>query len=244
MKLKIAIISDVHGNKEALQAVLYDIISRGIDTIFNLGDSLYGPIDQAGTVKLLMQHKINNIMGNCDRMLFEPTDNPSPTINFVKDNLSIDHLNWLKEHPASVVFDDIFFCHGTPKSDEVYLLEEMTKEGGKLKSLKEIEMILKDVTQNVIFCGHSHVPRIVYLPNGKIVVNPVSVGLPAYYDELPIPHKMESYTPHAKYTILQKTAKNWLIEQINVTYDWEKAANYAINHGREDWAKSLLSGMA
>ena len=45
----------------------------------------------------------------------------------------------------------------------------------------------------------THIPRVVYLANGfKIVINPGSVGLPAYKDELPVVHKMESGTPHAK----------------------------------------------
>ena len=43
---KIAIISDIHGNSIALSEVLQDIMKKEIDTIINLGDSLYGPLDQ------------------------------------------------------------------------------------------------------------------------------------------------------------------------------------------------------
>jgi putative phosphoesterase len=240
MEEKIAIISDIHGNKEALQAVLYDISSRKVDRIFNLGDSLYGPLDPAGTVQILMEYKMAHIMGNCDRLLFEPSENP--TVNFVKNRLTRDQLNWLKQHPATVVFDDLLLCHGTPESDEVYLLEEMTEEGKTLKSLLDIETSLKDVKQNVIICGHTHIPRVVYLANGKIVVNPGSVGLPAYHDDLPKPHKMESDSPHAKYAILKKFSGQWSIELINVPYNWEKAAECAAINGRDDWGKSLLSG--
>ncbi|SDD65802.1 Calcineurin-like phosphoesterase superfamily domain-containing protein [Priestia aryabhattai B8W22] len=65
LKQKIAIISDIHGNSLALEAVLSDISRRGINTIFNLGDSLYGPLDPLGTFKLLMEHEhdITHIMG-------------------------------------------------------------------------------------------------------------------------------------------------------------------------------------
>lgn len=175
-------------------------------------------------------------------MIFVPSENPNQTVSFVKDRLTIEHLNWLKQHPAKAVVEDILFCHGTPASDEVYLLEEMTKEGGKLKSLIEISACLDDIEQSIIFCGHTHIPRIVYLPNGKTVVNPGSVGLPVYEDDLPVPHRMESGSPHAKYTILKKETAHWVIEQINVPYNWEKAATLARKNGREDWAKSLLSG--
>lgn len=57
---------------------------------------------------------------------------------------------------------------------------------------------LQNIEQKIIVCGHTHIPRVVYLANGKIIINPGSVGLPAYKDELPVMHKMESGTPHAK----------------------------------------------
>lgn len=63
----IAVISDIHSNKNALEAVLRDADGRNIDLIVNLGDSLFGPLDPLGTARLLMQRdNIVNIMGNCD----------------------------------------------------------------------------------------------------------------------------------------------------------------------------------
>lgn len=68
MHEKIAIISDIHSNSLALEAVLKDISARDIQLIVNLGDSLFGPIDPLGTAKQLMDNKkIINIMGNCDQ---------------------------------------------------------------------------------------------------------------------------------------------------------------------------------
>lgn len=184
-------------------------------------------------------------MGNCDRILLEPVNNsPQTTLYQIKQVLTEEHLNWIKQLPSSVVIDDILLCHGTPDSDEAYLLEEMTEAGGTLKSPLEIMKSLQHVEQSVILCGHSHIPRIVYLPNGKLIVNPGSVGLPAYKDDLPIPHKMESGSPYANYTIMKKESNQWLIEQINVPYDWEGASKVAIQNNRIDWAKSLISGRA
>lgn len=245
LKQKIAVISDIHGNNLALEAVLQDISRRGIDTIFNLGDSLYGPLDPLGTFKQLIKHKMVHILGNCDRMLLEPVHYSSAsTLQDVKRILTKEHLNWLKQHPTKVVIDDILLCHGTPDSDDIYLLEEMTEVGGILKSPTEIMESIQNVEQSVILCGHSHIPRIVYLPNGKLVVNPGSVGLPAYKDDIPIPHKMESGSPNANYTVMKRESNQWLIEQINVPYDWERASKVAIQNNRKDWAKSLRSGRA
>lgn len=245
LKQKIAIISDIHGNSLALEAVLSDISRRGINTIFNLGDSLYGPLDPLGTFKLLMEHEhdITHIMGNCDRMIVDSSDDDSSsTINYVKRNLTTEALDWLQQPPSSLIIDDIFLCHGTPNSDEVYLLEEMKKEGATLKSSKDIINALEDVKQDVVLCGHSHIPRTLYLPNGKLVINPGSVGLPAYIDNLPIPHKMESGSPHANYTIIEKKSANWLVDQISVPYHWEKAAAMAEINQRQDWADALRMG--
>ncbi|MED3895383.1 MULTISPECIES: YfcE family phosphodiesterase [Priestia] len=249
MNQKIAIISDIHGNSLALEAVLSDISNRGIDTIFNLGDSLYGPLDPLGTFKLLMEHEydITHIIGNCDRIIVDSSDNnPSSTINYVKRSLTPEALEWLQQHPSSLTMNDIFLCHGTPNSDEIYLVEEMTEEGALLKSSRDIIKALEDVEQDVVLCGHSHIPRTLYLPNGKLIINPGSVGLPAYIDDLPVPHKMESGSPHANYTIIEKTSANWVanwvVDQISVPYHWEKAAAMAEINQRPDWADALRMG--
>ncbi|WP_107950811.1 metallophosphoesterase family protein [Lysinibacillus parviboronicapiens] len=243
MNKRYAVISDVHGNNFALEAVLSDISKRKINRIFNLGDSLYGPLNPSITADILMDHNITHIQGNCDRMLYERTGNPSSAILSVKNKLSTAHINWLSLLPKTLIVDDLLLCHGTPDSDEIYLLEDMSIEGGILKDSASIMGTLQNNVQNVIVCGHSHIPRVVYLPNDKLVVNPGSVGLPAYLDELPIPHKMVSGSPHAKYTILEKMDNEWLVEQISVPYDWTSAANLALQNNRQDWFRALTSGM-
>lgn len=134
--MKIAIISDVHGNSHALKAVLEDIKHRKAEMIINLGDSLYGPLDPLGTIEILMKNEMIHIKGNCDRMLWEPIQGQSATLTFVQNQLTENHIDWLQQHPSQYIVDDILFCHGTPTSDEVYLLEEMDENGAVLKSEK------------------------------------------------------------------------------------------------------------
>ncbi|WP_270394149.1 metallophosphoesterase family protein [Bacillus paranthracis] len=240
--MKIAIISDVHGNSHALKAVLEDIKHRKAEMIINLGDSLYGPLDPLGTIEILMKNEMIHIKGNCDRMLWEPIQGQSATLTFVQNQLTENHIDWLQQHPSQYIVDDILFCHGTPTSDEVYLLEEMDENGAVLKSEKNIMNQLQNIEQKIIVCGHTHIPRVVYLANGKIIINPGSVGLPAYKDELPIVHKMESGTPHAKYVVIEKVSGEWIIEQISVSYNWEEAARLAVQQERYDWAQALKTG--
>ena len=82
--MKTAIISDIHGNVDALQAVLFDIKNRGIQDIYNLGDSLYGPLFPIETYQLLVNENIRSISGNCDRILLE-FDTGNSTIKYVQD---------------------------------------------------------------------------------------------------------------------------------------------------------------
>jgi predicted phosphodiesterase len=96
--LKIAVISDIHGNKWALEKVLKDIKKRKIKTIFNLEDSLYGPLDPVGTFKLLSKNKIYNICGNEDRIIFENIKEKTNnlTLNYVSNEFNQEIIKWLK----------------------------------------------------------------------------------------------------------------------------------------------------
>jgi diadenosine tetraphosphatase ApaH/serine/threonine PP2A family protein phosphatase len=115
--------------------------------------------------------------------------------------LSAAQLAWLEQLPPTQVVGDIFLCHGTPASDMIYLLEHVTEHGVALRDSASIIAELNDVRQPVVVCGHSHVPRTVWLPDGRLVVNPGSVGIPAYDDDLPYQHVMEAGSPHARYAV-------------------------------------------
>jgi diadenosine tetraphosphatase ApaH/serine/threonine PP2A family protein phosphatase len=116
--------------------------------------------------------------------------------------------------------------------------------GGFLQEPAIIQTQLTAVHQAMILCGHSHTPRILQLPNGCLVVNPGSVGLPAYSDDLPVIHKMENGSPHARYTVISQTATGWTVEQIAVPYEWNKAARQARRLGQDEWAAWLETGRA
>jgi predicted phosphodiesterase len=72
----------------------------------------------------------------------------------------------------------------------------------------ELQKELIGVNQQMILCGHSHIPRIVYLSAGKLIANPGSVGLPEYEDDLPHKHAIEAGSPHARYSIITHNGNN------------------------------------
>lgn len=240
----VAILSDVHGNSWALKAVLADIQQRGITTLLNLGDSVYGSLDPAGTADLLMRHCTASISGNQDRIVHRPDEATRQSIDFrfVSERLTPVQVDWLRNLPATYQHDAIFCCHGTPDSDETYLLEEVTRHGVLLRASEAVLATIGQIKAEVIVCGHSHVPHVVWLPTGQLVVNPGSVGIPAYDHDQPFLHVMESGSPHARYAILGKTERGWQVDLIAVAYDWHAAAAVARQNGRADRASWIETG--
>lgn len=240
----IAVISDIHSNVYALEAVLRDIDIRGIKTIVNLGDTLFGPIDPLKTAAILMNRpNLIHIMGNCDRYLLQEEMN-SITFHYVKPLLTQEILAWIQSFHRAWADEELFFCHGTPFSDDKSLIEEVTPHGVLAKSVDILMSELALVPQKLIFCGHTHVAKSVWLPDGKFIVNPGSVGLPAYYEKEPFPHSMEAMTPHARYAIASKHHGSWQMEQILLPYDYELAAQKAERNDRDDYAYAIRSGRA
>lgn len=241
--MKIAVLSDIHANSWALESVIEDIRHRNVNDIYDLGDSLYGPLDPEGTFELLMDNKIISLAGNEDRLIIEDRKGKvvSKTLEFVLRDLQPDAIKWLKELPKSrKIENEIYFCHGTPDNDTEYLIEHLVPGRVVIKDLLTLDKMLTGIEEKFVFCGHSHCQRIVETGN-KTIINPGSVGCPAYDDDLPIPHKMENYSPMARYCIMEIT-HIIKIEQIAISYDFEIAAWHAEKNNRRDWAEWLRTG--
>ena len=245
--LRIALVADIHANIWALEAVLADIEKQRVDTVFNLGDILYGPLKPRETYDRLraLDDRLT-IRGNQDRQIYDATDQDrraNPTLDYVIKDLGEEPIQWLQMLPPTAIFEEeIFLCHGTPASDETYLLEDVASGKPLLRPESEILRQVKSVRHPVIVCGHSHIPRLVSLANGQMIVNPGSVGLPAYSDDAPVPHSMETYAPHASYAILTKTGAGWDVSFEKVAYDYEPASRSAASLGRNDWARAIATG--
>jgi len=240
-----AVISDIHGNSLALNAVLEDIQSKKVNAIINLGDHVFGPLEPQKTANLIFEQEMTCISGNKDRDILENLDQSTQdkTLEQVKKNLDKRSIDWLKSLPSTQSIDNLIFaCHGTPESDNAYLLEEVTESG--VFVYKDEELIAKTahIKEQIILCGHSHVNRVIWLSNVKIILNPGSVGLPAYLGNDKVRFAMESMTPNAKYALIYTDKNSINIAQINCSYDWNTASATARKNGREDWAQGLLYG--
>ena len=239
--MRLAIISDIHGNLRALEVVLADLETRGVDATVNLGDCVTSPLWPRETLELLDTLALPTVRGNHDRRLAEePRDAMPPTVAFTSDSLSAEQHRALAALPTSLVIDaDVFAVHGTAASDTEYLLEDAV-DGRLLPTTAEIlGRRIGDRRESLILCGHSHHQHIAHAPGDRLVVNPGSVGCPRYADNRD-PFSAESCSPHARYAIATKRNRRWSVELFVLEYDWDAVANQARINGFEGWATAFL----
>jgi predicted phosphodiesterase len=237
---RIAVLTDIHGNLPALEAVIADAEAQSCTGFANLGDSLSGPLWPAETADLLIARDWPTIAGNHERQLltFERA-RMGASDAFARDQLSDDHLRWLGSLPATLeLSSDILLCHGTPTDDLEHFLH--TLDGGAAREAKDVEIRERagDRGEALILCGHTHLPRIVTLEDGRTIANPGSVGLQAYDDDHPAPYRVEVGDPCARYALVDGTGVTFRA----IDYDHEAAARRAEMNGSDDWAIALRTG--
>ena len=249
--MRLAIVSDIHGNLPALEAVIDDMSRAGADAVANLGDCLSGPLWVAETADRLIALGWPTIRGNHERQLLDrPRERMSAADAFAAQRLSAAQREWIIALPSSLrLADGVFCCHGTPASDLEYFLDTVTDDftrgtspGVRAATVAEATARAGTVAASLILCGHTHQPRCMALADGRLVVNPGSVGLPAYDDDHPHLHVIEAGSAHARYAVVERRRDGWQVEQRCVAYDWPSAQRRAEAAGRGDWADALGSG--
>lgn len=240
--MRLGVIADIHGNLPALEAVLERLAGLSVDRIVNLGDCASGPLWPAETVKLLRASAMSHVRGNHDRALGAASpDGLGASDSYAWRELDAEARNWLAALPFEIEVGGARCVHASPKDDDTYLLDAI--EGGRLVAASPgaVEALISAARPAVILCGHSHQPRLLRLDDGTVVVNPGSVGNPAYHADEPSIHVSESGAPHARFAVVTMTAAV-AIEHHAVAYEWEEAARRAETNGRADWAHALRTG--
>lgn len=243
--MRIAVIADVHGNALALDAVLADIYAAAADLTVNLGDLLSGGVQPRETAERLRPLGLPTVRGNHERQLTTlPADQMGASDRLAHDSVPPELVAELASLPETLeVAEGVVAFHGSPTDDLTYLLETVEETGARAATQAEICGRLGGfVHARLLLCGHTHIQRAVRLPNGPLVVNPGSVGWPAYDDDQPYPHVMEAGSPHARYALLDDSSGRWVAALKQVEYDWERAARIADGNRRPDVARALRTG--
>jgi predicted phosphodiesterase len=243
--VRIAVLADIHGNLLALEAVLADLEGRRVDLRVDLGDCASGPLWPSETMERLARLGAATVRGNHDRQVASlAPEAMGPSDRFAHGQLTERYRSLLGALPVTrSVAKGVLACHATPARDDLYLVEEI--EGGRLvRGLPDaIAARLGAAEAKVVLCGHSHRADLVRLANGTMILNPGSVGCPAYDDASDPPHVSEAGSPQARYAVLEIDANSGMtVEFLAVTYPHEEAARQAQANGRPDWAHALRTG--
>jgi predicted phosphodiesterase len=242
--MKFAAIADVHGNIAALEVVLADIAALGIADVVNLGDHVSGPLEAARTADPLIARGFPSIRGDQDRRLAELSGTRLAFDRVDYQQLTPVHLDWMANLPETLVYRDaILLCHGSPRDDAAYWLDRVAESGMVVaSSLAAVEAEAVGVEASLILCAHTHLPRVARLSDGRMAVNPGSVGLPAYDGQRPVYHVVQTGTPDACYAVLQRSPAGWNVTFRHVPYATSAMAALARRNGAELWARAVETG--
>jgi predicted phosphodiesterase len=231
--MKFAVLSDIHGNLEALEAVLEEIQCLDLDAVISLGDNIgYGPDSQA-VVDLIRDREIESVLGNHEMALkrksalawFNPMAKQALAI--ARSQLSDAAMDWIERLPPVIIREGLRFVHGVPPAAMFLYLFQVPEN-------KLIQKLIQSV-ESVCFVGHTHDLGIISWdghrldtqkpspgthildPAKKYIINAGSVGQP------------RDGTPEAKFLLYDTTARRLTVRARQ--YPFEKTQGKIIAAG-------------
>ena len=217
--MKYAIISDIHGNLEALESVLAEIEKEGVDSILCLGDVVgYGP-NPNECVDIIRERTEVTLAGNHDYAPIGKLDVSyfnlwaRSAIEWTADKLTQSSVDFLMDLPLKIDLDGFTIVHATPRNPE---------EWDYINTIGDAALNFPEFSSQICFIGHSHVPMAVHLneksdhplvskknplkikKNCRYIINVGSVGQP------------RDFNPKASFSIYDNKAK--VYENFRVGY--------------------------
>jgi diadenosine tetraphosphatase ApaH/serine/threonine PP2A family protein phosphatase len=232
--LRIALISDIHGNLEALETAFDDIQRKGVDEIWCLGDIVGYGANPSECLELVSGTCSAMILGNHDEAAFQIgvengfNDFASHAILWTRSNLSSEQLGLLKSLPYKISRSDILLVHASPSRPQAWKYVFGSMDAMSQKTV---------FSERLCFIGHSHIPGIypltgssaIYNSTDRFIINVGSIGQPRDGD------------PRLSYGLLDTFSGSY--ENIRLEYDTSAAANKIRDAGLPAYlADRLLHG--
>lgn len=225
--MRLAIISDIHGNLEAFKEVLADIDNAEVDSVACLGDNVgYGP-EPEEVVRLIRQRNIPCVMGNHELVLAKPTRlgemNPSSRKSalLTPGFLSQDSTDYVRTLKPSMIFHGALCVHGCPPDSVTkYLFTASTA------TFRSLFLAMKE---KICFAGHTHDLELIGFDGERVVKTPLCKGVTALEKEKQYIINAGSVgqprdgNNNAKYVIWDTGARS--IDVRFIPYDIEKTVN-------------------
>jgi putative phosphoesterase len=225
--MKIAVLSDIHGNTEALKAAYAEAVSIGADKIYHLGDlGGYAPFVNE-VVDFLIEHGIEGVQGNYDETVAndrehcgckheDPVQAEMAALGFewTKEHAKPESKDYMKKLPFEIQFTidgkKVIIFHASPGKNNLYWYEDRPE--------KFFREMAEKVNADVLIYGHTHRPYRKDLDN-KVFINAGSVGKPKDGDI------------RTCVTLVEITEGVVKTDFVRVPYDVEKTAVAIIERG-------------
>ena len=244
--MRLAIISDIHSNLEALESVLAQIRQESVDAVLNLGDLVGYNASPNECLEILLGQNFFNLAGNHDLALLEPERAESfniiahQALIWSREQVHPGFRKFLEALPLTQEFGDHFLaCHGTPTSADTYIAYHFQ---GK----RVFKQMVKQTKLKVCFFGHTHRralwhrdirgtvisreitrPKVELAREGHYLINPGSVGQP------------RDGNPEAAYAIFD--AEEFSIHFKSVPYDVAGAQQRILEAGLSPFLAERLA---
>jgi putative phosphoesterase len=223
--MRIAVFTDVHGNRFALEAVLEDISSVKPDLILNLGDTVLGGADPVGALRLQLECGALMVRGNADEEVANPESDLEPArlkvVNWLRELLTERDLQTLENLPTmlEVGNGEILACHGNLETPwDFLMLQDNPQNFTDYATPEQLYSRIQNYPNaKVVLCGHSHRARNV-TANGVQFVNVGSVS------------RQSDGDPRARWALLTRENDTWQVEHKFTTYDIEAAVKWALEN--------------
>jgi predicted phosphodiesterase len=229
--MRIAIISDTHGNLTAFDAVLEDLESVGpFDEVLVGGDIAYGGPFPRECIERVIERGYRAVKGNTDELIMDASgEGTDAHAKWVVDRLDQKHVDFLFSLPVQQRVDagsqSLALVHATPWSVWESVFPDHEDE--------PFSRMLNEADAGAVAYGHIHVQHQRNLPTG-VVIAVGAVGMPYDGDQ------------RAMYTVIEASSRSWNVDFRRVAYDVEKAIAEAANCGSpngEAFARNLTSAV-
>lgn len=243
--MKIAVISDIHANKDAFDKVLEDINQFDPDKIFCLGDLILAGYDpnyvcekifelknKFGENFKIIQGNTDKMVANCSDELIQNAKKSFPCMGYsLEEDVKITdkkYLDFVRDLPEKMQVEingvKIDLVHGTPRNQSENIYPELMND--------TVEEMVNSSNADIILCGHTHLPCGYSLNSGKTVINVGSVGRSMTSDKNAVYLQL----------IIDKEGKFYCEHRI-IKYDNEKVSKHILARNFEhceDLAKMYL----
>lgn len=218
--MKLAIISDIHGNISALEAALKELEKQDVNKIICLGDLIGGAPFSEQVVQKIMQikDKLIIVRGNREKYITEGMPKVVHDEKVVLSQEQLDRHEWMKRQLSETTKE---YIHTLPKEliynvegKKIYIAHYPMKEDGNFRkhikgaSAEENEIMFSGIDADIYLYGHTH-EEIYNSINNKVYINPGALGCPGE-------------TNFAPYGILNINKSNIEYQQLYATYDAKK----------------------